>query len=324
MPISGPSSFLPTSDAFVSHWEEVNSALGAGHELLVLDGMSRNDLITLRDELEGLRDNVTEGGVTRSLAREAVTVLITTLQARLVEFNERVRADLPGSTFARVLPEAFSVGDAEGTAREALRQMRALWERINGISPAPAGVTLPMVLRGGYALATLEAAIDTLRTNFLDLSDADQLLRLGRESRNDKQDVIYPILKAYRARVASRFGPDHALTESLPALTPEGGHTPDAVLAHGAWDAAAGQAKITWPASTDADLDHYELRGVPGPDYVGDDESVIATVEKDAAREVFTDFALGTPGAMAGFKVFVVLTSGNEKGSNPVYVTRPV
>jgi hypothetical protein len=43
----------------------------------------------------------------------------------------------------------------------------------------------------------------------------------------------------------------------------------------------------------------------------------------DAAREFSTDFALGTPGVVAGFKVYVVLTTGNEKGSEPVYVTRP-
>ena len=43
----------------------------------------------------------------------------------------------------------------------------------------------------------------------------------------------------------------------------------------------------------------------------------------DAAREFSTDFALATPGVVAGFKVYVVLTTGNERGSDPVYVTRP-
>lgn len=82
--------------------------------------------------------------------------------------------------------------------------------------------------------------------------------------------------------------------------------------------------KITWGASTEAELDHYEVWGAAGNDYNGDDESLLATIEPDAARELFTTFALNTPGVVAGFKVYVVLSSGNERGSAAVYVTRPV
>jgi len=37
-----------------------------------------------------------------------------------------------------------------------------------------------------------------------------------------------------------------------------------------------------------------------------------------------TDFSLTTPGLTAGFKVYVALNTGNERGSDSVYVTRPV
>lgn len=33
---------------------------------------------------------------------------------------------------------------------------------------------------------------------------------------------------------------------------------------------------------------------------------------------------LGTPGNAASYKVYVILTTGNERGSNPVTITRPV
>ena len=88
--------------------------------------------------------------------------------------------------------------------------------------------------------------------------------------------------------------------------------------AQAAWVAAQLQAKITWAANADADLAHYEVRGAPGDSYNSDDESILATILPDVAREYPTDFALTD-----GFKVYVVLHSGNEKGSAPVYVTRP-
>jgi hypothetical protein len=50
---------------------------------------------------------------------------------------------------------------------------------------------------------------------------------------------------------------------------------------------------------------------------------LLGSVDKNSPREFATDFALGTPGLTAGFKVYVVLTMGNECGSEPVYVTRP-
>ena len=40
-------------------------------------------------------------------------------------------------------------------------------------------------------------------------------------------------------------------------------------------------------------------------------------------RELFTPFALGAPGLTAGFKVYVILTTGNERGSDAKFVTRP-
>ena len=40
--------------------------------------------------------------------------------------------------------------------------------------------------------------------------------------------------------------------------------------------------------------------------------------------EFVTPFALTQPGAKAAFKIFVVLTSGNEAGSAEMVVQRPV
>lgn len=324
MPISGPSSYLPTIEQFVAHWTLANATLGAGNEIVLVPGIVVGDLVARGEDLKQLRDGVTDKTLDRALAREALNGQLGLMQTRLVEFNDRVRADLPQSTFVRVLPLAFQVGDAENIVREALRQMRGLWIKVNAYAPVPPGLILPYTLRDGYALAQFEGDMESLRLAYRALTEADLALRLAREERNDLQDVIYEVLKKYRLKLPTAVPINSALADSLPALTPAPGHTPEAVAAQAAWVAAQLQAKITWTGSKDADLAHYEVRGVPGDSYHSDDETVLATIMPDAAREFFTDFALSQPGITAGFKVYVVLNSGNERGSNPVYLTRPV
>ena len=38
MPISGPASFLTTTDEFLGHWEEADAVLGVGNELKLKGG----------------------------------------------------------------------------------------------------------------------------------------------------------------------------------------------------------------------------------------------------------------------------------------------
>ena len=89
------------------------------------------------------------------------------------------------------------------------------------------------------------------------------------------------------------------------------------------WDEATQQAHLTWTESDDPNLSHYSIRFCPGPNYSTDDESVIGTVLPGEPREFFTTAGLASPGSTASFKVYVVLTTGNEKGSNTVTITRP-
>jgi hypothetical protein len=323
MPITGPASYLPTVELFLNHWQQVNTALDSAGPLVLAGGRTHDALSAQRDELEAARDAVTDAGVERSLARGALVAQVTALQARLVEFNERVRADLPGSPFAHALPTAFSVGDAEGSVRDGLRQVSTLWRKVNAIASPPAGVQLPLTLHGGYTLARFDADRDDLRAAYRALSDVEVEGRLAWGARNALQDEIYDALKCYRMKVPTAVRDRQALIESLPALTPAPGRTPAAVRVQVAWDATLGKARVTWEASTDPDLRYYELRGVPGDDYATDDEAVLAVVAPTAPREALEDFALTAPGLTAGFKVYVVLQTGNEKGSDAVYVTRP-
>ena len=145
-------------------------------------------------------------------------------------------------------------------------------------------------------------------------------LKIG--DRNALQDLIYPVLKAYRVTVPTMFAANSPLITSLPKLTPDPGSTPDAVLANGTWNVPTTQGKLTYAASTDPNLDEYEVRWSPGPTYKAGNEVVLANIAKDAPREYFTTQGLLANGDVSNFKIYVKTTLGNERGSNTVKITR--
>ena len=148
-------------------------------------------------------------------------------------------------------------------------------------------------------------------------------MTLERERRNVTQATAYTALVNYRKAVLGTFDPLDALVASLPKLTPDPGSTPDAVTATGIWDVPTQQAKITFTASTEPNLDHYELRMSLGPTYSTENETVVASLAPTDPREFLTDAGLTSSGEVASFKVYVITTSSNEAGSNAVAVTRP-
>lgn len=127
----------------------------------------------------------------------------------------------------------------------------------------------------------------------------------------------------YRAAVEATFGPAHPLTLSLPILFPAAGSTPDPVTLSGSWNAPAFQAELTWTPSADPDLQEYEVRMSPGATYDANSATVIGNVPGGTTTSFFTTAGLATSGSTASFKVFVILTTSNEAGSNTVTITRP-
>ena len=78
---------------------------------------------------------------------------------------------------------------------------------------------------------------------------------------------------------------------------------------------------MSWTASAEADLKEYQVRAHPGPKYKTDEETQVATAAKTATA-LETNYGLGIAGATQLFKVYVVLESDKEKGSNVVKVVR--
>lgn len=321
MPISGPASYLPTTDEFSAHWNLANTALAPGAVILPA-GTTRAMLETHRTALAALHAAVQAALNDVEIARADLDNQKLALHARLNQFNDKCRAYLAGSAVARALPKVPGMTEGQGAFLPALDDMENLWSRANAL-PASGGYTPPLLLLGGYTLANFSADLALLRTAYKTITAREVDLRVKRGQREDLEGVIYPILKSYREALPTFFAPDHVLVTTLPRLTPEAGSTPDPVSLTGVWNAATTQAKLTWTANAAADVERYEVRWSPGSSYSAEDESVLGSVDKEATREFLTAQGLGTPGAVSVFRVYVVTATGNEKGSNTAQVTRP-
>jgi hypothetical protein len=321
MAITGPASYVPTANGFITHWTAANTALGAAGPLKTKDGKTVANLTTHRDTLEGFQDSVQDKLNGLEIAAGVVVSLKTALVARAGEFNRRVRGSLGNSPFARALPEAPQVTDGAASVLTALRDIKSLWPRINAATIP--NFTPPLLMPDGYAVATFLTDLAALVQAYEDEEAAGQLLTLEREHRNDVQDLAYPIMRDYRTALLGSFAPEHALVASLPRLTPEPGATPDPVPLSGSYNSVAQEAVFTWPASTNPNLAKYQLRRCPGATYTTETEIVVQDIAAGTLT-VSTSAGLLNPGDTASYRLYVILTTDNEAGSNTITILRPV
>lgn len=319
MPFSGPSSYLETIDEFIGHWTDVNLTLGL--DPLILPGpytlatLTANRA-TLSTGITELVDaiNTVEGHRTDRNNRKV------SIKERMRQLGAFIRGVLAGSSYVGRIPELIAIDANPGIWLISMRDNKDIWTDINA-SP-PAGFTPPLVLTGGYAIANFTTETGNLETTFQNLTLGEQ--DVDREV--EEREAIYLAIRAelvlYREAVPGRFPANHPLVLSLPRLTPLPGHTPDAVVLSGAWNAGTVKGDLSWTASADPDLESYEVRRDGSTPYNGNTEQVVATLPPGTLT-LSTDEGLGSPGSTMGFKVYVVLNTGNERGSNAVTIVRP-
>jgi len=320
MPITGPTSYVSTTELFLTHWGLADTALGAGNEVVLQGGVTRAMLQTQYDNLIAKRLDLTAKLNIEETSRADIVIKKTGLLLRINQLNDVVRADFGGTKWESALPNVPSITDGQGVFVPALDDGNTLWGQLNiGIAPAP-----PVTLLGGFLQATFGADIVLLNTAYRDWRAAGLIARLTLNERNDIQDLIQPNLVLYRKKLPTKFAANHAMVDTLPDLTPAPGSTPAAVQINVTFDEATGLARITWNASTAADLLEYEIRFCAGPNFNTDVEDVIGSVTPGSPLEFFTAAGLAAAGNIASFKVYVITTTHNEKGSNAVSVTRPM
>lgn len=352
MAYTGPGSVVTLADEFIAHWESVNSTLGGTPLSVVPEGttlvVDSDGLITLRDNYFNVQSSPAATPALPVPAPQFPSVQVlknleetsrasTDDHRELVAeaigaFNRKVRGVLAHTTYPNSLPEV--PGAREGSARilAAADDMLSVWANINALSPGPL-FTPPLLATymtpGTSTAATLSLAqattrVENLRGALAGILQATNGLEAMRPLRDNIWDrEIRPVLVAYRAAIIGNYPPGHPFVESLPNIYPLPGHTPDAVNLTGTFNETTNQGEYAWSASTDPELDRYEVRQSPGPAYDADASSVIATVTPAGPFTLSTATGFETPGQTSSVKVYVVLTTGNERGSNTVTLTRP-
>jgi hypothetical protein len=241
--------------------------------------------------------------------------------AQLNEVINLLEGDFQNTGFLSARPYAPVLGAGQEAFTTPLEDMVTLWGKINA-GPAPAGVTLPLLLAGGTTQEAFADAVAALQLLYAEERSQGQDVTLARADREIMQNLAYEIMKAYREKVPGALIKFPALVDTLPRLSPLPGHTPNAVNASAIFQ-APNATRVVYDGSNDLMLERYELRGTVGDHYDDQDAVVIATREPGDPKEFVTTFGLNQPGAEIALKVFVVLTTGNEAGSAPMLVERP-
>lgn len=309
---------------FFAHWRQSNVRIGPDPLALRLPdnttmtlgqfGALNQSLQTQQMELQSRLQDV-------QLARSDIDLKKAALLAKLNTFNSLLDADYHGTCFHAARPNVPGIGEGPDRFSAPLLDAAALWQLMNE-GPAPAGVTLPVTLADGTTQESFDAEILALQVEYRAARSKGVLVTLARGERDLMQERAYAAMKIYRQAVPVKLSQHPELVETLPALTPLPGHTPEPVQAS-ATLLGANESKVVHTASVDPALKAYQLRGNVGDHYDDEDAVVIATHEPGGLLEFVTNFGLTQPGARIALKVFVILKTGNERGSAAMLVERP-
>jgi hypothetical protein len=326
MSLSTHDDYLPTLDLFLASWALADGAVpgGPGGPLIVvLDGVGRPEVVALRAELAAKRDEVRHVDLLRRLGVARGRLNRGALHGWLGLFNEAARAWWGDRPEGRAVPEKPLITASLEKFLRPVREALRLWDRLNGGPPVP-GVALPLTVggEGAFGAGEMRALYNEALALREEVEEAEFMLSILRAERDVLEGRVRAVLSAYLKAVPARLGRDHAVVRALPRLWPLPGRTPDAVSAEGAWDGAEGAARVTWEASADGALSHYEVRWCPGRVYDKKEERVAGRVGRAGPRVFMAREGLESPGDEVCFRVYVVLETDNERGSGTVVVRR--
>lgn len=320
MPITTMGSYAPTMQEFINHWQSVNATLGS--KPLTLKGDYAVDAFSAdRVAIVNAINRVIGHGNVAVTASGDLAALKPTVRQRVIQFRRWVLGYLPGTGYARSLPDTPAMTSVESRFLDPLQAALNLWTTIDA-DAALTEVALPITLAGNYTAASFRADLDAVRAGYVALKDAQENDTLGRKQRDTLFRPAEQRMKQYRDIILARFDADSPFVRSLPALSPPPGTTPAPVEATGEWEPIAGRALLAWTPSTNPNLERYSVRACAGTTYKTAHEFIVADLPPDTLS-LQTLTGLATPGSKAVYRVFVVVASANERGSNDVALTRP-
>ena len=327
MPLTTNGSYITVADEVLAHWAEALLLLPPTKPLIVRlkkndTGVTRANLVTLRGTLESQQNAVQPCRADYFIARGNIYNRKAALLEQFNDFVTLFDAYYQGTDFYELRPYAPMLAAGKDAFCTPMGEAMILWEKLNE-GPAPAGITLPLVLGDGTEQGAFASSISALAFAYGAEQPLSFALKYARARRNGTQNRVHQVLVNYREAAEGRLREFPELLETLPRITPLPGHTPEKVNASSIFE-APDKSKIVHDESTDAMIERYELRGCMGSDWDEEDAVSIASHLPNQPREFITTFGLNQPGAQVTFKVYVILTTGNEAGSAPMSVQRPL
>lgn len=328
MPLSiAIDSNIALAQLFIAHWTQVNAALGApANELKLTGGYTLANFTSDRDAFQTLINAVIAAENAAQIARTNRDNAKNGIAPRVTQFRASVEYAAAGSGYLGGLPTTPKRDAVEGRFVGALQDMLNVWTQVNADTTI-AGFTPPLVLPGGVTLAAFTTELAGLRTKFDAVNTAENNLKTARRNRDNALAALRRRMVQYRIAVPAKLGLTAPLTLSMPAYSPtDTGPAADQVSAAGTWNATTHEAVLTWDQSTlPANVfGQYQVRTAPGPTYrVKDEETISDGLDAVYMTTFSTNAGLTVAGATALFRVYVVTSSGREKGSATVSVTRP-
>lgn len=333
MALVNNSSYIPTSNEFLSHWASVDEAIGGGFVLpgtpgVIAPSMNRSGLAVFRDALQADLDAVQDKLNDVEIASGRIRILKEKLYARFNLFLEVVDGYYADTEYASARPEAPGITAGGERFLAPMRDARSLWIKLNA-GPAPAGLTLPIVVKAGTPelpdnvnVAAFAAMLALLNQRIDEHGQAVQLLTLARAKRDKTMRTIRAILVQYRMAVLPSIAGNAPLLATLPRVTPEPGHTPDAVQVTTAF-VAPDKASVAHTESEDATFKDYQIVAAIGEEATLEDAIVLATRTARPPAPFETTMGLTAPGGAVSIWVIVRTEDGNERASAKSVVRRP-
>jgi hypothetical protein len=328
MPITGPNSYLQTSQEFLNHWDMVNQAQPT--PLVLLGGITRAKFAAMVEEMSAAFAAIVPASSHQRSASADLALKREALVPQITQFGKAVRYYLSKTRFADAAPRVPSPTMGEQSFRDAIEVIAVRWSEINAatdLAPFTPPLQWPLPTStpgapGNYTLADFEAQGAEVLAAFAEDKRAGEIATQKRRDRDALLPAIYDVMKSYREAVVLLLPADSPLRATLPRLSPAPGSTPSSLAVSGFWEPQVLEARLSWPATTQANVDKLQVRACAGS-YKEEDEQIVDDLDADATSWQ-GNWGLTAPGAIATFKVYVMTTTGNENGGKAVKIVRPV
>ena len=271
-----PLSYLRTAQDINTHWQQANTA-SPGSPITLKGSYTLAQFQAEATAFSSKIDQTRAERLRRDMAAGQRSVQKGAVRESLTRFRAAVTNQLMGTPYAGNLPTlpAFSVD--ESGYKEPFLKMQERWRVIDNLGVTVPDFTSPLVLGNGLTIDGFVDQLTGLDDSYRALDKSDTLLETFRRER----DALMPILKArivqYKNALVDRFGKDHPLVQSLPALSPIVSNTLKPVKLTGTWDATTKKAALTWSEAASSEAS-YSVRTTGSLPFKADDEEILATL----------------------------------------------